>query len=581
MNPQPKKELPLFSRSFWSSADRFSQVGAGDYGGKAQGLIFISDVINTRFDGGRFREFDVDIPRSVVLTTEVFDEFMERNNLYDVALSDMADDRIALAFQSADLPVEIVGDLRALVEGTRQPLAVRSSSLLEDALFRPFAGVYATKMIPNNQSDSAVRFKKLVEAVKFVYASVFTQSAKNYVATTDKTIRDEKMAVLVQEVVGVRCNERFYPHVSGVARSFNFYPSGRARPEEGVINLALGLGKTIVDGGVSWAYSPAHPKAPPPFASARDMLKKTQIDFWAVEMGKPPAFDPINEAEYLVQSDLAAAEYDDTLRHVASTYVSRSERVVPGVGADGARIINFSPLLVTESFPLNALVTKLLRVCEEAVGAKVEIEFAITLPNRASERARFGFLQVRPMVVSEAVIDIADDAFADPDVLVASDRVMGNGLDQTIQDVVYVKREEFDAKFTRQIAGHLELINKKLFAAGRPYLLIGFGRWGSADPWLGIPVDWGQICGARAIVEATLPRINVDPSQGSHFFHNISSFKVSYFSVRHDRSPGIDWEWLNTCPAVTETEFVRHIQLDKPLLVKVDGRSARGVIKRL
>ncbi len=574
-----KKDLPPFSRAFWESDEPFSRIGDGELGGKAHGLVFIRDIVEAELKNGRYRDIVLNIPKSVVLTTSVFDAFMDRNDLFDMALSDAPDDRIALAFQEGSLPVEVVGDLRALVQGIHQPLAVRSSSLLEDALFRPFAGVYGTKMIPNNQPDPAVRFKKLVEAIKFVYASVYSKSAKSYIGTTDTDIQHEKMAVLIQEVVGVHRNERFYPHISGVAKSFNFYRSGPAKPSEGVVSLALGLGKTIVDGGLAWSYSPAHPKAPPPFASATDMLKQTQAKFWAVGMGKPPAFDPINEAEYLTASDLATAEYDDTLRYVASTYDARSDRIVPGTGPDGPRVINFSPILVHKQLPLNELLKELLHVCENAVGAKVEIEFAVTLPDSRSSTARFGFLQIRPMVVSDEVVELDDDAFDSPDILVASDRVMGNGVDSTIHDIVYVKPDEFDAKFTRQIAGQLDVANKKLISEACPYLLIGFGRWGSVDPWLGIPVEWGQIFGAKVIVEATLPKMNVDPSQGAHFFHNLSSFKVSYFSIHHGRSPGIDWEWLESRQTISETEFIRHVRLGSPLQVRVDGRTGRGVIR--
>jgi hypothetical protein len=573
-----QRDVPVFARAFFGSGEPFSRIGGGEYGGKARGLIFIRDFLRTGFDASRFPGLRADIPRSIVLATDVFDAFMEQNRLFDIALSDLADDRIALAFQEADLPVEYLGDLRAIVDEVRVPLAVRSSSLLEDALFRPFAGIYGTKMIPNNQSDPSVRFKRVVEAIKFVYASVYSRSAKSYIRTTEKTIRDEKMAVVIQEVVGEGWNDRFYPQLSGVARSYNFYPSGAAKPEEGVVNLALGLGKTIVDGGVSWAYSPAHPKAPPPFAGPSDLLEKTQTEFWAVNMGKPPAFDPINEAEYLITANLQNAEYDDTLRLLASTFDPRSERVVPGTGSDGPRILTFSPILVNEEIPLNRFVKALLETCDEAVGARVEIEFAVAWPRGRPQDARFGFLQVRPMVVPDEIVDIADEEFDAPNVLLSSNRVMGNGIVEGVRDVVYVKPEVFEARHTRQIAGELEELNRPLLDEGRPYLLVGFGRWGSADPWLGIPVDWGQICGAKIIVEATLPNMNVDPSQGSHFFHNISSFKVSYLSVRYDRDRAIDWSWLGEQEAVGETNFVRQVRLREPLRIKVDGRHGRGVI---
>ncbi len=573
-----RKDLPLFSRAFFGANESFSRIGEGEFGGKTRGLIFIEDVVRAKLDAANFSGIAIGIPRSIVIATGVFDAFMERNGLYDVALSDLPDDRIALAFQEADLPAEIVGDLRALVEGVRLPLAVRSSSLLEDALFRPFAGIYATKMIPNNQTDPATRFKKLIESIKFVYSSVFSKSAKSYIRTTDKTIRDEKMAVLIQEVVGERWNERFYPQLSGVARSYNFYPTGSARPDEGVVNLALGLGKTVVDGGVTWAYSPAHPKAPPPFGGVSDLLKNTQTEFWAVNMGKPPAFDPIAETEFLVKGDLQEAEYDDTLRLLASTLDQRSERIVPGTGPDGPRILNFAPILDYEEIPLNKLIKALLATCEEAVGANVEIEFAVTWPRGAPSSVRFGFLQVRPMVVSDEKVEIDDAELSAPDLLAGSTRVMGNGTVEDVRDVVYVKPDRFESKHTRAIAGELEVLNRTLQDEGRPYLLIGFGRWGSADPWLGIPVDWGQICGAKVIIEATLPHMNVDPSQGSHFFHNISSFKVSYLSVRFDRERSIDWKWLDAQETAAETDFVRHVRLRAPLRIKVDGRTGRGGI---
>jgi hypothetical protein len=334
------------------------------------------------------------------------------------------------------------------------------------------------------------------------------------------------MAVVIQEVVGRRFNDRFYPHLSGVCRSYNYYPSGKARPKDGVVSLALGLGKTIVDGGVCWTYAPNLPGAQPPFASVQDMLKSTQVRFWAVNMGRPPDYDPINEAEYLLCPDLGEADLDGSLRLLASTYRPESDRLTPGCGVDGPRVINFAPLLQLHELPLNELLRALLALCEEALGNPVEIEFAMTMPGGPSEPGRLGFLQVRPMVVSDEVVEIDDRELADPELLVATEKAMGNGVVDSILDVVYVKPDTFEAKNTRAIAQEIERHNARLLDEGRPYLLIGFGRWGSSDPWLGIPVEWGQISGAKAIVEATLPQMNIEPSQGSHFFHNISSFHV-------------------------------------------------------
>jgi hypothetical protein len=571
-------ELPPFHRDFRASGERLTRIGVGEIGGKAHGLAFVDRVMRRALPADGFPEIEIGIPTLVVVATGVFDAFMERNDLSELALSDLPDDRIALAFQKADLPTEMLGDLRTLTECLRTPLAVRSSGLLEDALYRPFAGVYATKMTPNNQPEGSTRFQRLAEAIKYVYASTYFKSAKDYIRSTRHSIREEKMAVVIQEVVGEAHGDRFYPNVSGVARSFNYYPVGGAKREEGVVDLALGLGKTIVDGGLSYSYSPARPKSPPPFASPRELMANTQKAFWAVNVGKLPVFDPIAETEYLVLAGLPEAEYDDTLRHVASTYVPQSDRLSPGVGVDGQRILNFAPLLQLDSYPLNAAARALLAACRDAVGRDVEIEFAMAIPRARGARAQMGCLQLRPMVVSEVEVQIEAAELAAPDTLLASDRVMGNGVVDTIADVVYVKPGVFEARHTKRIAGEIEQMNSRLLGENRPYLLIGFGRWGSSDPWLGIPVQWGQICGARAIVEATRPDMMIEASQGSHFFHNITSFEVSYFSVWHESVPGIDWDWLDGRPAVAETEFVRLVRAPAPLLVKVDGRSGRGGI---
>ena len=568
-----QENLPKFNRKFFDSNEKISCIGTGSLGGKAQSLAFINNVLTSSLNPDSFSQIEVSIPTMVVLRTNVFDTFMKRNNLYETAYSDMPDDRIAHEFQKADLPFEILGDLRMLISQVHSPLAVRSSSMLEDAMFEPFAGIYATKMTPNNQPAPDTRFHKLDEAIKFVYSSTFFKSAKDYLKATPHSTEDEKMAVIIQEVVGHRQNERFYPILSGVARSYNFYPMGRANPEDGVVNLALGLGKTIVDGGISWAYSPAYPNINPPYNSIGDLLKQTQIDFWVVNMGKPPAYDPIKETEYMLKEDLTKAENDGTLKNIASTYNAQSDRISIGVGAQGPRILTFAPLLVLNKIPLNDLIKSLLTICEKAVGAPVEIEFAMTF-----DPLRFGFLQVRPMVVSTDRIEITKEELTDTNVLLASENVLGNGIENNIQDVIYVKPESFESKYTQLISSELESINQKLVTDGQRYLLIGFGRWGSSDPWLGIPVNWGQVSGAKVIVEATQSNMNVDLSQGSHFFHNLTSFKVSYFSVPFSGKYKIDWDWLNEQDIINETQFVRHVRLPALLQVKVDGRSGYGVI---
>ncbi len=572
------EKVAPFKRKFFDSEEVLTRIGRGSLGGKALGLAFIKDIIASKLNHDDYPDISVNIPTLTVIATDHFDTFIQQNDLYEIAHSDMPDDRIAHAFQKAQLPVELLGDLRMLISKVHSPLAIRSSSLLEDAIYEPFAGVYVTKMIPNNQPDIDTRFQKLVEAIKYVYSSVFFKDAKSYIGATKQSIANEKMAVIIQEVVGSRHWDRFYPHIAGVARSYNFYPSGHAKPEDGVVDLALGLGKTIVDGGVAWSYSPAFPKAVPPYNTIGDLLKDTQTKFWAINMGRPPEYDPIRETEYMVESNLKDAEFDGTLNYLASTYVPERDRISPGIGAKGPRLLNFASILSHNQIPLNNLIKTLLKLCEEAVGTAVETEFAITLDNNKGLPARFGFLQVRPMVVSDAKIDVAAAELGADNVLVASEKVLGNGIVDSILDVVYVKPDSFTAKNNPRIAMELEGINRHLVNSGDPYLLIGFGRWGSSDPWLGINVNWGQISGAKVIVEATLPDMNVDLSQGSHFFHNITSFQICYFSVHHSGKYKIRWAWLDSQKTVTETNYVRHVRLAAPLMIRVDGRNGRGVI---
>ncbi len=574
-------DLPQFDRNFWDGTFRFTRIGTGALGGKASSLVFIKDLLAQAVGTSPDTGIEISVPTMAVIATDPFDEFIRDNRLGELPLEEMPDDRIGNAFQHADLPVELLGDLRALSQQVHTPLAIRSSSLLEDALGRPFAGVYATKMIPNNQLDADTRFRRLVEAIKFVYASTYFREARDYIRTTGRKPEEEKMAVIIQEVVGRRHGDRFYPDVSGVARSYNFYAVPPAQPQDGVVDLALGLGKTIVDGGVVWTYSPAYPKKPPPFGSVNELLRGTQTEFWAVNMGKPPAYDPVSEVEYLVGGTMSDAETDETLRYVASTFDPGRNRVVPGVGPKGPRILDFAPLLVLEHAPLNPLVKSVLRAAEDALQAKVEIEFAVTMEQAGGELTKFrlGFLQVRPMVVSDEVVDVSGEDLSDPAAVLASDMVMGNGVETEIRDIVFVRPENFSSMRTPEIAQQLEAINRRLIDEHRPYLLIGFGRWGSSHPSLGIPVNWSQIAGAKTIVEATLPEMNVELSQGSHFFHNLSSFRASYFMVRHDGPFAINWDWLNRQPIVSETELVRHVRPAAPLSVRVDGRSARGVVR--
>lgn len=569
-----------FDRSFFRTGSGIARIGTGSLGGKAQGLASIAATIAQRLPAGRFPGITVEIPRATVLATDVFEAFMEQNGLWEPACSGLADARIAHLFQCAALPARWAGDLRAIAGEVRVPLAVRSSSLLEDAMFRPFAGVYATKMIPCHQPSPDARFRALVEAVKFVWASTFFADARRYRAAVGAADRDERMAIVIQEVVGERRGERFYPTISAVARSWDCYAHGRGDPEDGVALLALGLGKTIVGGGRAWSFSPASPRRPAPFNGLGDMLANTQTRFWAVRMSDPREHDPLREDEYLVEADLAAADYDGTLRFVASTLDATSGRVVPGVGLPGPRLLDFGSILRFDEPPLNDVLRALLAACREKLGADVEIELAATLDRAAGVPARVGLLQVRPMVASGEGIEVPEALLADPRAIVASPRVLGHGQRQDLRDVVYLRPETFDRARTREMAAEIEGIAARLAAAGRPWVLIGFGRWGTSDVWFGVPVTWSQIAGTCALIEAPLEGADTDPSQGSHFFHNVTSFQVACFTLGRGAGYRLDWDWLLAQPVRTETPFVRHVQPEAPLTLRVDGRSGRGVILR-
>jgi len=571
------ESLTPFNRHFFTGKEKFTYIGNGSIGGKAHGLANIKDILadlNSQFSP----DFEINIPTLTVIATNFFDLFLKNNNLLNLAFSDAKDDQIAHAFQRAELPFQLVGDLQALISQVNSPLAVRSSSMLEDAMYEPFASVYTTKMIPNNHLDSDTRFRKLIEAIKYVYASTFFKGAKDYLSVTKHNITDEKMAIIIQEVVGHRYKDRFYPHISGVARSYNFYPFGHAKPEDGIVDLALGLGKTVVDEGVGWSFSPAYPNVNPPYNSISDLLKQSQTKFWAIHMGEPPFYNPIKETEYMLKYNIVDAEKDGNLKFIASTYNPENDKIKIGIGDKGPRILDFAPILKLNEIPLHKLIKKLIEVCEENLGSMVEIEFAITLDPDQGFPVRFGFLQVRPMVVSQEKVDVSLEELTGKNVVVASESVLGNGAISTIQDIIYVKPETFEVSKTAIIAKNLEKLNYRMVQVRHPYVVIGFGRWGSSDPSGGIPLKFGQISGAKVIVEATLPNMNFMLSQGSHFFHNITSFQVCYFSIAHWEKYGIDWEWLDRQEVIEETEYIRHVRTSAPMKIKVDGRKGWGVI---
>ena len=550
-------------------------IGSGQIGGKAQGLARIRKILASEFKASEFPTIQIEIPWFTVICTDIFDAFMLDNNLYEIAYADLSDERIVSAFQQAVFPAHVLDALRPLVKDISMPLAVRSSSLMEDAKHMPLAGVYITKMIPNQNCDADTRLSNLIKAVKLVYASTFFMDAKSNFARIEQRIEDEKMAVIIQQTVGSQHSGRYYPELSGVARSYSYYPFKPAKPQDGVVSLALGLGKTIVDGGASWIYSPIYPKIAPPFGSVNDLLKSSQTEFWAINTDEPCGNDPADDTEYMQRQSITTAEKDGSLRYLASTFNPQSGRLTPGISVKGPRALTFAPLLVLREMPVNELLIRLMSICEKEFETAVEIEFAMTFnPNR------FAFLQVRSMVIPEGNVEITPDEMTGQDILLASETVFGNGVNDNVRDIVYVKPDNFELRHTRMAVSELEKMNAKLVKVGRPYLLVVFGRLGTADPWLGIPIPWRQINGARVIVEATKENIKVELSQGSHFFHNIINLNILYFCLPHASPYVIDWDWLGQQELVEETHFLRHVQLPKPLIVRVDGRSNKGVIRK-
>ncbi len=569
-----------YSRHFYDDYAQFSRIGTGSIGGKGRGLAFIDRVLVESLRSDPFPGVNISVPRTLVLATDVFEEFMEENKLLETALAGDSDERLAAAFIAADLPPTILGDLRDFIDHIKAPLAVRSSSLLEDSLYQPFAGIYATKMLPNDQAAADIRFLNLANAVKFVFASTFFRNARSYLRHTPYRSGDERMAVLIQEIVGRRHHDRFYPDFSGVARTFNYYPVADARPEDGVVNLALGLGKTVVDGGVSLRYTPRFPGVFPQFGNVRDMLKNSQREFYAIVMKQLHSLAFTEEEQYLVRLDLESAELDGVLDLLASTYSPENEAVYDGLRPGGPRILTFAHIIKQEVFPLSRILDFLMETGSQAMGCPVEIEFAVNLNGPRALPAFFGFLQIRPLVVGDELVRVEVPDRSDPTLLMFSEKVLGNGV-YRLHDLVFVKPDQFNAAHTPAIAREVEKINNRLQDEGREYLLIGPGRWGSTDSWLGVPVSWSQISSARVIVEVALPQLNVDPSQGSHFFQNMTSLRIGYFTLPYSESgAGLDWDWLTAQPALSDGSFVRHLRFDSPLEIHMDGRSGRGMVKK-
>ena len=568
--------VAVFQRNRFDRYSNFARIGDGSLGGKGRGLAFLDHIIMQHPDLNAFDNADVMIPKTVVLCTDVFDEFMDANDLYQFALSDVPDEEILARFLQAKLPQRLREDLTAFLDVVRQPVAIRSSSLLEDAHYQPFAGIYSTYMIPNVE-DKAVRLRMLCDAIKGVYASVFYRDSKAYMTATMNVIDQEKMAVILQEVAGTRYGNRFYPNISGVARSVNYYPIGDELAEDGIVNLALGLGKYIVDGGVNLRVCPAHPDKVLQTSEMEIALRETQTAFLALDMEASPEHFRVDDGFNLMKVPVRDAEKDGALQFIASTYDPYDMVIRDGIYEGGRKLVTFCGVLQQGVFPLPDLLRMMLKYGQDSMRRPVEIEFAVRL--NADRTGVFYPLQIRPMVDNKMMLDEDLTEIPDEDTLIRSHNAIGQGVTLDVFDVVYVKTEDYSAYNNPSIADEIDRINCRFLEEGKNYVLVGPGRWGSSDSWLGVPVKWPNISAAKVIVESGLTNYRVDPSQGTHFFQNLTSFGVGYFTVNDFLGDGVyNQTFLNSQPAVEETAHVRHVRFDVPVIIKVDGMKKEGVV---
>jgi hypothetical protein len=572
--------VPRFDPDTFGSEHRFARIGTGSVGGKAAGLRQIQEQILPRFEDSRFDDVEVLVPQAVVIATDVFDEFVERNRLRRVALSDAPDSEIAVAFQRGELTPVVRVALRRLLDIVQGPLAVRPSSFLEDAEQRPFAGLYTSKMIPNSEDNLDARYRRLANAIKLTWASTFFENALLSRRAAGLADDAEKMAVVIQEVFGERTDGRFYPTLSAVARSYNHYPTPGNKREDGVVMLALGLGKAITDGEHVWSYCPHRALAPPPFKSTADLLKYTQTSFWAVDLGEATPATPGREDANLMRCALGDAEADGTLSFVASTYDPASDQLRTGIAASGPRALTFAPLLESRTIPFTPVLERLLELACNVNNGEAEVEIAAVLDRERALPMRVGVLQVRPMLTPGERTPIEEDELEAENVLVASDNCLGQGARGDLTDLVYLRPQYFDRGLTKMMATELEAVNRGLVEEGRRGIFIGHGRWGTTDDRFGVPVKWGQISTARVIVEVPLPESPANLSHGTHFFHRLLSHRVLYMSLEPGGKGRIDWEWLDAQDAIWESRHVRHVRVEAPLDVRIDCANRRGMIRR-
>jgi len=569
--------VAVYQKERFDEYSNFARIGDGSLGGKGRGLAFIGAMVK-RYPKLEQEHFSVTIPKTVVICTDIFDEFMETNELYPLALSDVEDDVILKYFLRASLPTRLIEDLMAFFDVIKGPLAIRSSSLLEDSHYQPFAGIYSTYMIPKLE-DKYEMLRMLSDAIKAVYASVFYRDSKAYMTATSNLIDQEKMAVVLQEVVGNQYNDHFYPTLSGVARSLNFYPIGNEKAEDGIANIALGLGKYIVDGGQTLRFSPRHPHNILQMSTVDFALRETQTRYYALDLKNMTTQFSVDDSFNLLRLNLKDADADGALKYIVSTYDPYDQIIRDGYYPGGRKILSFVNILQHDVFPLADTLTQILHIGQNEMGRPVEIEFAVNINVKDPSKATFYLLQIRPIVDNKEVMDEDLTLVEQQDTLLSSTSVLGHGLVTDVQDVVYVKTGAFSSSNNQLIAYEIEKINRQFTAEGKGYVLVGPGRWGSSDSWLGIPVKWPHISNARVIVECGLENYRVDPSQGTHFFQNLTSFGVGYFTVNPFKGDGwFDESFLNAQPAVQETDFVRHVRFEKPIVIKMDGKRSLGVV---
>jgi hypothetical protein len=571
--------IAKFDKSSFDEYQIFSRIGEGSIGGKARGLAFINRIIKNYKLFSKFPDVLITIPRTVVLSTDIFDEFMDHNNLYSVALSDLSDDEILYRFINAELPGRVYQDFYAFLAVSRNhPIAVRSSSKLEDSHYQPFAGVYSTYMIPR-LPDNKEMVKMLSDAIKEVYASVYYKASKAYMTATSNVIDEEKMGIILQDVCGNRHGDIFYPTLSGVARSINYYPIGSEKDEDGIVNVAFGLGKLIVEGGMSLRFCPRIPKKILQLSSPETALRDTQKEFRALDLNINSFVPSTDDGVNIMRIDIKNANNDGAMKYVASTYDRTNNILRDGIIYKGTRVITFASILQHKSFPLAEILTTLLEIGQREMNNPIEIEFAANLETPAGTPKIFNFLQIRPIVHTDETYSINLENIKPEDTIVFSDSALGNGLFKGIHDLVYVKPESFNPAQNKNVSVIIENLNASFVKQGTGYVLIGPGRWGSTDPWLGIPVKWQQISAARIIIESGLKNYRIDPSQGTHFFQNLTSFRVGYFTVNPYIKEGyFNVDYLNSLNVIFEDEFIRHVRFEKPLEIMIDGKRHKGAI---